>query len=101
MQLGVRAAAGGPETTVTKGIKRGKWTVAGDKVYAIRARDGRAVVVEITADGQNEKVVYEVPFSLEDAWNVSSTSVSPRIGDIFFQQQTRLESDLMIVDNFR
>jgi hypothetical protein len=94
------AAAGGPET-VTKGVKRGKWTLSGDKVYAIRARDGRAVVVEMAADGQNEKVVYEVPFPLEDVWNVSAISVSSRTGDIFLQQQSRLESDLMIVENFR
>jgi len=94
------AAEGGPESTVTKGVKRGKWTLCGDKVYAIRIRDGQSVVVEMAADGQNEKAVYEVPFSLDDAWNVSSISVSSRTGDIFLQQQTRLESDLMIVENF-
>ena len=55
----------------------------------------------MAADGQNEKVVYEVPFRLEDAWTVSAISVSSRTGDIFLQQQARLESDLMIVENFR
>ena len=71
------------------------------KSTSIRTRDDRSVVVEMGADGQNEKVVYEVPFRLEDAWTVSAISVSSRTGDIFLQQQARLESDLMIVENFR
>ena len=95
------AAAGGPESTVTKGVRRGKWTLSGDKVYVVRTRDDRSVVFEMGADGQNEKVVYEVPFRLEDTWTVSAISVSSRTGDIFLQQQARLESDLMIVENFR
>jgi len=95
------AAGGGPETTVTTGIKRGKWTVSGEKIYAVRSREGRSVVVEMTSDGANEKVVYQVPFQVLDAWNVSAISVSERTGDIFLQQQARLESDLMIVENFR
>jgi Tol biopolymer transport system component len=95
------AAAGGPESTITTGVKRGKWTICGDKVYAIRARDGRSVIVEMGADGRGEGVVYEVPFQLLEGWTVQSISVSARTGEIFLQQQTRLESDLMLVENFR
>jgi Tol biopolymer transport system component len=95
------AANGGPESKITSGVKRGKWTISGDKVYAIRGRDGRSLVVEIGADGHNERMVYEVPFQLLEGWTVQSISVSARTGEIFLQQQTRLESDLMIVENFR
>jgi serine/threonine protein kinase len=95
------AADGGPETTVTMGVRRGKWTVSGDKVYAIRSREGRSVVFEITPTGANERAVLEAPFQLLDAWSVSAITVSARTGDIFFQQQARIESDLMIVENFR
>jgi serine/threonine protein kinase len=95
------AAGGGPETTVTTGVKRGKWTVSGEKIYAIRLREERSVVVEMTSAGANEKVVYQTPFPLRDPWSVSGISVSARTGDIYLQQQARLESDLMIVENFR
>ncbi len=95
------AASGGAESTVTTGVKRGKWTLSGDRVYAIRARDGRSIVVEMGLDGRDEKVVDEVPFRLLDGLNVQSISVSARTGEIFLQQQTRLESDLMLVENFR
>lgn len=95
------AAGGGPETTIATGIKRGKWTVSDDKIYAMRSREERSVVVEMTSNGTNERVVYQMPFQLVDAWTVSAISVSARTGDIFVQQQARAESDLMIVDNFR
>ena len=95
------AAIGGPESTVTTGVRRGKWTLSGDKVYAIRPREARSVVVEMAPNGANERVVYETPFQLLDPWNVSAISVSARTGDVFLQQQARLESDLMIVENFR
>jgi Tol biopolymer transport system component len=95
------ASTGGSETTIAADVKRGKWTVAGDKLYVIRARVGRSVVVEMGADGRDEKVVYEVPFQLLEGWTVQSISVSDRTGEIFLQLQTRLESDLMLVENFR
>lgn len=95
------AASGGPETTVVTGVPRGKWTLAGDKLYAIRARDGQSVVMEITLDGRSEKPVYQIPLKLLDGWSVNAISVSAKTGDIFLQHQNRLESDLMIVDNFR
>jgi NADH:ubiquinone oxidoreductase subunit F (NADH-binding) len=95
------AAAGGPESTVTKGVGRGKWTVAGNKIYAVRARGDRSVIVEMEMDGSHEKVVYETPFQLIDGWTVAALGVSARTGEIFMQQQARLESDLMIVENFR
>jgi TolB protein len=95
------AATGGPESTITKGVKRGQWTLSGNKVYVVRPRDDRSVVVEMGADGLNERVVYTAPFRLEDTWTVSAIGVSSRTGDIFLQQQARLESDLMIVENFR
>ena len=94
------ASNGGPESTVAKGVRRGKWTL-GDKVYVVRTRDDRSVVFEIGADGQNKKVVYEAPFHLEDTSTVSAIGISARTGDIFLQQQARLESDLIIVKNFR
>ena len=95
------AATGGPESTVTSGIMRGKWAVAGDKVYAIRAGSDRSIVVEMEMDGSREKTVYEAPVQLMDASLVASLGVSARTGEIFFQHQARLESDLMIVEGFR
>jgi hypothetical protein len=95
------AAAGGPESTVTTGVKRGKWTISDDKVYAIRASGDRSVVVEMTSNGSNEKVVYETPFQLLDALSMTSISVSARTGEIFLQHQSRLESDLMVAEHFR
>jgi dipeptidyl aminopeptidase/acylaminoacyl peptidase len=95
------AADGGPESTITTGVKRGKWTVCAGKVYAIRSRDGRSIIVEMGPDGRDERAVYEVPFQLLEGWTVQSISVSAQTGEIFLQQQTRLESDLMIVENFR
>jgi hypothetical protein len=84
---------------VTTGIRRGKWTVADDKVYAIRARGSRSVVVEI-GEGGSERVVYDVPLNLSDASIVNAITVS-RKREIFLQYQNRLDSDLMIVENFR
>jgi len=95
------AASGGPESTVTKGVGRGRWTVAGDKVYVVRDRGERSVVVELASDGSNEKIVYEAPFRLVATGTVSAIAVSPRTGEIFLQQESRNESDLMIVDGFR
>ena len=95
------AAAGGPESTVTKGVGRGRWTAADDKVYVVRDRGDRSVVAAVGPDGSNEKVVYEVPFRLVATGTVSAIAVSPRTGDIFLQQEERNESDLMIVEGFR
>ena len=95
------AASGGPESTVTKGIGRGRWSVANDKVYVVRDRGDRSVVVELPPDGTNEKIVYEVPFQLVATGTVSAIAVSLRTGDIFLQQEERNESDLMIVEGFR
>lgn len=50
------AAGGGLETTIATGIKRGKWTVSDDKIYAMRSREERSVVVEMTSNGTNERV---------------------------------------------
>jgi Tol biopolymer transport system component len=94
-------ATGGQESTVSTGVLRGKWTVADDKIYVIRARDARSAVVEMTADGRGERVVYDVPLKLLDGWGVNSISVSSQTGDIFLQHQNRLDSDLMLVEKFR
>lgn len=95
------AATGGAETTVATGIRRGRWTVSGDKVYVIRDRGAQSAVLEMTPDGGKEKVVYEVPFVLAGSSPVSALGVSARTGEVFLQHQARLESDLMIVENFR
>ena len=95
------AASGGPESTVTKDVGRGRWTVAGEKVYVVRDRGERSVVVELAPDGSQEKVVYEAPFRLVATGTVSAIAVSARTGEIFLQQEARNESDLMIVEGFR
>jgi serine/threonine protein kinase len=95
------AASGGSESTVTKGVGRGRWTVAGDKIYVVRDRGEQSIVVELEPDGSNEKVVYEAPFRLVATGTVSAIAVSPRTREIFLQQESRNESDLMIVEGFR
>ena len=94
-------SAGGPETTITKDVGRGRWAIADDKIYVVRDRADRSVVVEMGPDGSNEQVVYEVPFKLTASGTVSAIAVSPRTGDIFLQQEARIESDLMMVEGFR
>jgi len=95
------ASTGGLESTVTTGVRRGKWTVSGDKVYVIRDRGQRSAVMEMNSDGGNERIVYEIPFPITDTQPVSSIGVSARTGEIFIQHQARIESDLMLVEGFR
>ena len=83
------AASGGLESTVTKGVGRGRWTVANDKVYVVRDRGDRSVVAELAPDGSSEKVAYDVPFRLVATGTVSAIAVSPRTVDIFLHQEER------------
>ncbi len=92
---------GGTETTITTGAKRGRWTVAGDMIYVIRDRGGRAVVAEISPDGGKERIVLETDLTPEGQTTASGLAVSPLTGEIFIQRQARMESDLMIVEGFR
>jgi hypothetical protein len=70
-------------------------------IYVIRDRGGRAVIAEVSPDGGKERVVFETTLAPEGQTTASGLAVSPLTGEIFIQRQARLESDLMIVENFR
>jgi WD40 repeat protein len=94
-------AQGGPETTITDGAKRGRWTLAGDMIYVIRDRGGRAVIAEVSPNGGKERIILESALTPEGQTTASGLAVSPLTGEVFIQRQARTESDLMIVERFR
>jgi Tol biopolymer transport system component len=92
---------GGPETKLLGGIPAGYATVAGDSVFYLGREGERSSVFEYHPLTGRSEVVYRSPFAFEPTYPVSAIGVSLATREVFVTHRVRLESDLVLVDNFR
>ena len=95
------APEGGQETKLLDGIPRGYATVAGDSVFYLGREGERASVFEYHPSTGQSQVVYRSPFVFEPFYPNSAIGVSLATREVFVTHRVRLESDLVLVDNFR
>jgi Tol biopolymer transport system component/tRNA A-37 threonylcarbamoyl transferase component Bud32 len=94
-------AEGGQETKLLNGITRGYATVAGDSVFYLGGEGERSSVFEYHLSTGQSQVVYRSPFAFEPTYPNSAIGVSLATREVFVTHRVRLESDLVLVDNFR
>jgi dipeptidyl aminopeptidase/acylaminoacyl peptidase len=92
---------GGQETKLLDGIPAGYATVAGDSVFYLGREGERSSVFEYHPLTGQSQVVYRSPFPFEPTYPVSAIGVSLATREVFVTHRVRLESDLVLVDNFR
>jgi serine/threonine protein kinase len=92
---------GGRETKILDDITTGYWALAGDLVYYLRRNGEQSSVVEYEPSSGRSRVAYRFPFTLEPAYPNSAIGVSLATKDVFVVHRVRLESDLVLVENFR
>jgi serine/threonine protein kinase len=95
------ATEGGPETRMLADIPAGYATVAGDSVFYLRREGERSSVVEYNPSTGHSQVVYRSPLAFEPTYPVSAIGVSLATREVFVTHRVRLESDLVLIDNFR
>src|ERR1019366_5364699 len=93
--------AGGAETKILDGVRQGYWTTAGDRVYYLRAGGERSTVVEYEPSSGQSRIVYRFPFAVDPVYPTSAIAVSLATREVFLVHRVRLESDLVLVENFR
>ena len=94
-------AEGGQETKLLDDLRAGYATLAGDSVFYLRREGERSSVLEYHPSTGQSQVIYRSPFAFEPTYPVASIGVSLATREVFVGHRVRLESDLVVVDNFR
>jgi serine/threonine protein kinase len=94
-------AEGGQETKLLAGIPAGYATVAGDSVFYLGHEGERSAIFEYHPSTGQSQIVYRSQFAFEPTYTVSAIGVSLATQEVFVTHRVRLESDLVLVDNFR
>lgn len=94
-------SAGGQEAKILNDVRLGWWTTAGDCVYYLRIEGEISSVVEYTLLTGKSRIAYRFPFTVDPYYAVSAIAVSLATREVFVQHRVRLESDLILVENFR
>ena len=93
--------AGGMEAKILDDVRSNWFTLAGDRVYYFRTEGTGLSVAEYEPSSGQSRIAYRFPFNLDPYYAVSAIAVSLATREVFVQHRVRLESDLVLVENFR
>jgi Tol biopolymer transport system component len=94
-------STGGEEVRLLENIPKGYWTLAGNHVYFLKNEGERSSVIEYAPESGVSRIAYLFPFVIDPVYNASAIAVALKTGELFVQQKVRLDSDLVLVENFR